>query len=308
MEEYLMKVGFREVVFIDAVPGDELTEEEILLSTGLPGRPEDSALGVLATALGHLEILMAAEHQALAMFAVFEDDVVPAGTFQEVGERIEKSLAELPGDADMLYLEACYEDCDMVGYAETRMHLLKASRPRCAGGIIFTRAGAYKAVDMLFQKIRGNIDRLYSQAITKGLLRAYIMNPPAFFQDDVWTSSDAGEGGDKRGGKHRVGGKPLCGQLIEDGIFSRLDRSRTVDFAADPRGGGTLVMPPGGVHSDVPGGGVVEVQYFLQESEGGDHTAMAGTWRPGAPGNLTVLPGSPCDLQLRPGPAVTPKP
>ncbi|KAJ1471385.1 hypothetical protein T484DRAFT_1977877, partial [Baffinella frigidus] len=262
--------GFREVVFIDAVPGDELTEEEILLSTGLPGRPEDSALGVLATALGHLEILMAAEHQALAMFAVFEDDVVPAGTFQEVGERIEKSLAELPGDADMLYLEACYEDCDM--------------------------------------KIRGNIDRLYSQAITKGLLRAYIMNPPAFFQDDVWTSSDAGEGGDKRGGKHRVGGKPLCGQLIEDGIFSRLDRSRTVDFAADPRGGGTLVMPPGGVHSDVPGGGVVEVQYFLQESEGGDHTAMAGTWRPGAPGNLTVLPGSPCDLQLRPGPAVTPKP
>ena len=33
-----------------------------------------------------------------------------------MGERINQAVAELPGDAEMLFLEACYEDCDAVPY------------------------------------------------------------------------------------------------------------------------------------------------------------------------------------------------
>ena len=45
------------------------------------------------------------------MFGVVEDDITLGSSPSVIGMHIEKGLEQLPASADMLYLEACHEDC-----------------------------------------------------------------------------------------------------------------------------------------------------------------------------------------------------
>lgn len=120
------------------------------------------------------------------IFAIFEDDIMLASSPREVNCRVKQAIQQLPPTADMLYLEACHEDCSSLRHAGSkRPNLVKAHAPYCSAGIIFTRKGARQMIQLL-TPVRGIIDGIYSESIGGGLIEAYIASPLAFFQDLVF--------------------------------------------------------------------------------------------------------------------------
>jgi hypothetical protein len=67
----------------------------------------------VANALGQLDyIKVIADSKENGI--IMEDDIIPLTHYQKIGLLLEKAIEELPEDADMLFLEMCYEQCDKI--------------------------------------------------------------------------------------------------------------------------------------------------------------------------------------------------
>ena len=98
---------------------------------------------------------------------MFEDDLVAGACPAETNRRIAAALRELPPDADVLYLEACAEECGALRYSAHRPSLARASRPYCSAGLIFTARGA-RRVAALCTPVTAGFDDMMPELVARG--------------------------------------------------------------------------------------------------------------------------------------------
>jgi hypothetical protein len=111
----------------------------------------------------------------------------------ETNRRIAAALRELPPDADVLYLEACAEQCGSLRLSERRPGLARASRPMCSAGMVFTPRGA-RRIAALCAPITAGFDDMMPELVARHGVEAYLAVPGALYQDCFW-GSDANRAG-----------------------------------------------------------------------------------------------------------------
>jgi len=119
---------------------------------------------------------------------MIEDDLMLAAPLEQVRERLCAALSHIPPAADLVYLEYCFETCSKVTHRRAHDHLAKAHHPSCEAAIYFTGAGAARAVGLM-EPIFDVVDRMLPALISRGWLQAWLMTPPAFFQDQAFRSN-----------------------------------------------------------------------------------------------------------------------
>lgn len=122
---------------------------------------------------------------------IMEDDLMTGMDKKDIIPHISKQieiLNKLDPEWDMFYLEACYERCGNTIPISQCIH--KSYAPQCSASIIFSKKGAIRVIE-LCRPLFDGIDLMYPQLISEGKLRAYMMSPIIFEQDEFW-GSDAG--------------------------------------------------------------------------------------------------------------------
>ena len=191
----LGSLGFRNIFFPKVVQLSELEAavppvdpHHVDIMRKSAGCNKDKPLGCLACCLSHLAAHEAARARNHTHFIILEDDLILGGSVRSVRARLSAALAELPPSADMLYLEACYEDCRNVRYSRSCRHIGRAHRPYCGGGILFTAAGSARVLRNA-KPPWSSIDEMYSELIDDLTLEAYIVAPPILYQSFFFGSS-----------------------------------------------------------------------------------------------------------------------
>jgi len=195
MYDHLTALGFIDVTFpattsaknLDLHARLEWLSSGLLHPTGSLSALKEKHANYIANALDQLGTIHSALNAGHEMFAIFEDDLVPAASYAEANRRIKAALDTLPDTADMLYLEYCNEDCSKVAYSYCHTHVVRAHAPCGTAAIVFTQKGARKIVERCLP-VWGFIDGMYRSLIHQGTLEAYLAHPVAFFQDRKWGS------------------------------------------------------------------------------------------------------------------------
>jgi len=158
-------------------------------------RPPKAKRAYVANTIGHLSALRRGLESSSEVFAIFEDDLLPAAPLAELKRRLKHMLRVLTSitdtgnpRADMLYLEYCYEKCVNVSRVDDLIGWAKA--PVCTGGIIYTRAGASRVLELCLP-ISDGIDGMLPALIEQGRLKALAATPPLLYQDGFF-GTDAG--------------------------------------------------------------------------------------------------------------------
>jgi hypothetical protein len=195
----------------------------------------------VANALDQIALIRAAAH--LAPFAILEDDLFVAVDRDHVLPLIHRAIDLLPPSADLLYLGWCFEECRRTHYAERAtnsdsrrtelmklVELIKLDGPYCSSSILFTAKGAQR-VPELTMPVYNSLDFMYRDLIKRGVLEAYGINAPIFYQDAYWKSDVPGKRKDRGLGpldqegrrpwlpRHSSPVAPLC---AEQGLSPRL--------------------------------------------------------------------------------------
>ena len=146
MRNFLYGLGFTNVSFPAGTSARDidvgaLVESGIVSSeavTRISSSKEKGTSAVapyIANALAHLRAIRACVEGGHVFCAVFEDDLnAPMGR-AAARAHIAAALLELPAHADMLYLEACYEDCGALAYSPRCPHLARLEGPFCAAAV-----------------------------------------------------------------------------------------------------------------------------------------------------------------------------
>ena len=178
----------------------------------------------IANALGQLDyinLISKSQHMGIIM----EDDIVPIIHHRKIGALLQKSIEELPPDADMLYLEMCYENCKKIN--KVSENLYKLYRPSCTAAILYTVNGAKKILDLCMPVFEG-IDIMIPNLIQEQKINAYGV-PGMMFAQDEYYGTDAGRPNEKFQKIHRIRA-PLCntGNMGKKN-FLLPDKGTTVD-------------------------------------------------------------------------------
>ena len=105
-----------------------------------------------ANAVNHFEMHSRAIRDNLAVYAIFEDDLIPASALAEVNKRIVNALDEWPADGDTLYLELCFESCQdppSIAYSPTHPNLFRAAYPHCTAAVVYRQKAAHKIARLI---------------------------------------------------------------------------------------------------------------------------------------------------------------
>ena len=158
----------------------------------------------LANALGHLDyIKVIADSKENGI--IMEDDIFPLTHYQKIGLLLEEAIEELPEDADMLFLEMCYEQCDKIN--KISKNLYKLYKPYCSAAILYTPTGAEKILKLCLPIFDG-IDMMFPILIEKQKINAYGLGGMLFGQDEYY-GTDADRKNEKFRKIHKIR-VPLC--------------------------------------------------------------------------------------------------
>jgi GR25 family glycosyltransferase involved in LPS biosynthesis len=158
----------------------------------------------VANALGHLEYIKAIARSGKPGI-IMEDDIIPTVDPRDVGVALYGALAELPQDADMLFMEACHENCNKIKRASSLLYRMHS--PQCSAAIFYTAAGARKVAE-LYTPVFGAIDGMAPELISNGKIVAYGIDGMLFAQDEFY-GSDAMRTNETQEQLHRVR-LPIC--------------------------------------------------------------------------------------------------
>jgi hypothetical protein len=75
---------------------------------------------------------------ASSWVAVFEDDLLLTTSPATAAARVRGALGELPGDADTLHLEYCFDACDKARFGPQHVFVTTAHRPYCSAAIMYS--------------------------------------------------------------------------------------------------------------------------------------------------------------------------
>jgi hypothetical protein len=174
-EKLLCDLGFSNVSFPPTTRADDvdiaaLVQAGVVSARAIPRIIGEHGPGALrpyvATAVDRVRALARAAADGHALLGLFEDDLVAGACPAETNRRIAAALRELPPDADLLYLEACYERCGALRYSARRPGLARASRPYCSAGLIFTARGA-RRVAALCAPITAGFDDMLPELVAR---------------------------------------------------------------------------------------------------------------------------------------------
>jgi hypothetical protein len=120
--------------------------------------------------------------------AVFEDDIVLTTSPVQAHKRLVEAVSSLPRNADVLFVEWCFDLCE-----ESRFHtkyplISLASKPHCTAGILFSTQGA-KKLDRLLRPIDSTIDNMFAHLCRESAVICYKLRLPIFTQDRKWGSA-----------------------------------------------------------------------------------------------------------------------
>jgi GR25 family glycosyltransferase involved in LPS biosynthesis len=158
----------------------------------------------VANALGQLDYIKVIA-QSGSMGIILEDDIDTLINYKQIGYILEKSIKELPPDADMLYLEMCYENCGKI--KKISENLYKLHSPACTAAILYTAKGAKKVLKLCSPVFDG-IDIMFPILIKQKKINAYGIGSMLFFQD-AYFGSNAERIFENNNNKHKIR-VPLC--------------------------------------------------------------------------------------------------
>ena len=172
IESLMKRIGFPSFEFVtpETIPENERNSRV--------NRPTRS---LYETNIALMERLSEAESTAPYVL-IFEDDVVPTVPAEDVRKVIERTMAVLPDDWDMLYLEYCCETCLMA--KTVAPGLIQSRNPSCTAAIMYRRERLAKILPLIKRYRREKqIDHAYKHLIQQGALKAYSAYPAVFRQD-----------------------------------------------------------------------------------------------------------------------------
>jgi hypothetical protein len=182
MERLLCYLGFSNVSFPTTTHADDL-DIASLIHTGtvsalaIPAVIGRHCVGALcpyiSIAVDRVRTLARAAEDGHALFGVFEDDLVAGACPAETNRRIAAALQELQPNADVLYLEACYESRAALRYSAHRPSLARAFQPYCATWLIFTARGARRVAE-LCTPVTAGFDDMMQELVARGMVEAYL--------------------------------------------------------------------------------------------------------------------------------------
>jgi hypothetical protein len=196
MERLLCDLGFSNVSFPTTTHADDLDIASLIQTGTLSAQAIPAIIGrhgvgalrpYISTAVNRVRTLARAAADGHGLFGVLEDDLVAGACPAETNRRIAAALRELPPDADVLYLEACYERCAALRYSAHRPSLARAFRPFCSAGMIFTARGARRVAE-LCTPVTAGLDDVMSELVGRGMVEAYLALPGVLYQDCFWGS------------------------------------------------------------------------------------------------------------------------
>jgi hypothetical protein len=125
---------------------------------------------------------------AASWIAVFEDDIVLTTSPVHAHKRLVEAVSSMPRDADVLYVEWCFDSCE-----DTRFHtkyplISLAPQPHCSAGVLFSTQGAIK-LNRLLRTIDSTIDDMFASLCWEKTIICYKLRLPIFTQDLKWGSN-----------------------------------------------------------------------------------------------------------------------
>jgi hypothetical protein len=124
---------------------------------------------------------------AAPWIAVFEDDIVLTTSPVQAHKRLVEAVSSLPCNADVLYVEWCFDECGESLFHTKYPLISLASKPHCSAGILFSTQGA-KKLDRLLRPIDSTIDNMFANLCGSAVI-CYKLRLPIFTQDRKWGSA-----------------------------------------------------------------------------------------------------------------------
>ncbi len=196
-EFVLGSTGFQNLTFPRFISEDEINIDELISRGQLDASGLDSLMRVpwvgsrwkkvISLILNHVKCLEAGIGLNSTLFGVFEDDLMLGSSSVEARKRLSRAISELPPSADVLYLEYCFETCNMLDCSSNFRYIRRAVKPACTAAMMFTKRGAEKSLAKI-KHIFLALDNMYAELVSHGDLEAYLITPPVFFQDGFFSN------------------------------------------------------------------------------------------------------------------------
>ena len=125
---------------------------------------------------------------ASSWIAVFEDDIVLTTSPVQAHKRLVEAVSSLPRNADVLYVEWCFDRCEESRFHTSYPLISLAFEPHCSAGILFSTQGARK-LDRLLRPIDSTIDNMFANLCRESAVICYKLRLPILTQDRKWGSA-----------------------------------------------------------------------------------------------------------------------
>lgn len=167
---------------------NDVGKREVVADQGGENRklPERRLPYTVASTMTMLAWMKKALDLGLAMFGIFEDDLVPGMSPLATNSMIVGALRELPPTADLLYLEMIMESCTHMSTVPGAPHLLRVHSPLGTGAIIYTAKGAKKVLQRTLPAFFPSMDNMLAHLIAGGLLEVIALLLVVSARDIFW--------------------------------------------------------------------------------------------------------------------------
>ena len=131
--------------------------------------------GKIACHLGHIDILKLFLQSNNDYALIFEDDIIVAdGNYNKNNKNIHKIIKNIPKDADVIYLDYCWERCnEIIPYNDL---FSVGNKPLCRHMYMVSKNGAQKIINETLPMYYIG-DDMISDLTRNKRLKTYIVNP-----------------------------------------------------------------------------------------------------------------------------------
>ena len=202
MIKLMNDLEFENYTFVTPFEANENTK---LQFETLIGQKTNLPLTKISHNMTYLNLLLNVQDEKMI---IMEDDIIPTKTLDNIKRDLSYIYTNHPEDADMLYMEMCYEDCKYNTQSDTKF--IKLNSPVCVGSVYYpSKNKRQKLYNLLI-----NAKEFYKEAVD-GMYRIYINNEEIkayfidilFIQDNKYGSELEGSAGYKEKIKPML---PVC--------------------------------------------------------------------------------------------------
>lgn len=207
MIKLMNDLEFENYTFITPYKANENTK---LQFENIIGQKTNLPLTKISHNMTYLNLLLNVQDEKMI---IMEDDIIPTKTLDNIKRDLNYIYTNHPEDADMVYMEMCYEDCKYNTQSNTKF--IKLNSPFCAASIYYPCKNRRQKLYNLLIKVKHfykeAIDETYRICINKGKIKAYFIDI-LFVQDSKYGSELEGSYGYKEKFKPML---PICVNTID---------------------------------------------------------------------------------------------